>query len=279
MLYLNSYHAGYKWSDSLVAGMRSVLDTRPYPVELWVEHMDTRRFDGDEYLPPFTQLLRVKHGRRRFDALVAADDAALRFLLDRRGDLFAGVPVVFMGINDATLAARADPRLHTGVREVVPTDDVIRLAIQLRPSTRRVIVVSDATPASAVQQSAYAHAAQAHRGVEFVYLDAATLPLERILEALAALSASDAVMTSSFTRDVTGRYFSPATAVAQIVAASKAPVYSLAVSELGQGLLAGAKNGGYRHARRAGEMLVRILDGATPSQIPREQEGEAELPH
>ena len=31
VLYLNSYHAGYEWSDNLVAGMRSVLDARPYP--------------------------------------------------------------------------------------------------------------------------------------------------------------------------------------------------------------------------------------------------------
>ncbi len=272
VLFLNSYHHGFDWSDDLVRGTRAALDAQPYPVELWVEDMDTRRVSGAEQERRLEDLLRSKYAGRTFDAIVAADDAALAFLVKRHEAFFPGVPVVFLGINSEALIASADTRTYTGVREIFLTNDIVSLATTLRPETRRIVVVGDATPTAAVQLDEYRGIAAKRPDLEFVYLDGARLPLELILEQLRSTTARDAVMTTAFTRDYTGRYFPRDEALEQIAAAAQAPVYSAAVSELGQGLLAGSENAGPGHATRAAGMLIRVLEGTSPADIPRESD-------
>jgi signal transduction histidine kinase len=272
ILFLNSYHHGFDWSDSLVAGMRSVLDARPYPVELWVEQMDTRRFGGPEFDAHLEQLLRFKYAGRHLDAIVAADDAALIFLLEHHDELFRGVPTVYLGINNDALVAQADPRIYTGIRERLGTAGMVELSMRLRPDTRRIIAIADATPTAAIQLAAYRAAAATLPGVEFVFLDGARLSLPQILVALAGSSERDVVITTAFTRDVTGSYYPNNDALARIAAAAKGPTFSAAVSQLGQGLLAGSENGGLRHATRAARLVSAILEGRPPETLPREED-------
>ena len=70
---------------------------------------------------------------RPLDAIVAADDEALTFLLEHRDELFPGVPVVFMRINNADLFARADPKSYTGLREELRTGDIVDLGDDAAP--------------------------------------------------------------------------------------------------------------------------------------------------
>ena len=273
VLFLNSYHHGLEWSDDLVRGTRTVLEGERYPVELWVEQMDTRRFNGPEHEARLTELLRFKYAARPMNAIVAADDAALAFLLARHDQLFPGVPVVFLGVNNEALIARADPEVYTGLQEIFRIDDNVRLATTLRPQTRRVVVVGDATPTAAVQLDQYRAIARRRPDLTFTYLDGAKLSLDEIVEALATTRSNDAVMTTAFTRDHTGQFFPRNEALARIAAASAAPVYSTGVSHLGQGLLAGSENAGYRHAQRAASKLIAVLGGTAPAAIPRETDG------
>jgi signal transduction histidine kinase len=275
VLFLNSYHHGFDWSDSLVAGMRGVLDARPYPVELWVEPMDTRRFGGPEFEAHLEQLLRFKYGGKHLDAIVAADDAALTFLLEHHDELFPGVPAVYLGINNEALIARANPRIYTGVRESLRTSGMVELAMRLRPGTRRIIAIADATPTAATQLQAYRESAATRPGVEFVFLDGARRSLAQILESLAGSSESDVVITTAFTRDVTGSYYPNDDALARIAAAARGPTFSASVSQLGQGLLAGSENGGIRHATKAARLVAAILEGRAPETLPREEDDRA----
>ena len=272
VLFLNSYHHGLQWSDDLVRGTRTALEGEPYPVELWVEQMDTRRFSGPEYEARLTELLRFKYTARHLDAIVASDDAALSFLLARHDQLFPGVPVVYLGINNAALIARADPNVYTGLQEVFRIGDNLALATTLRPGTRRIVVVADATPTAAVQLELYRAIAHRWPDLTFSFLDGAQLSLQQIVDALSTTS-YDAVMTTAFSRDHTGHFFAREEALAQIAAASSAPVYSTGVSGLGQGLLAGSENAGLRHATRAARKLIAILRGTAPAAIPREADG------
>jgi signal transduction histidine kinase/CheY-like chemotaxis protein len=274
VLFLNAYHHGYEWSDDLVRGVREVLEQQPYPVEFWVEHMDTRRVSGPAYEAHIESLLRFKYGRQRLDLIAAADDAALAFLIDRRDSLFPGVPVVFMGINSEALIARADPRGYTGLHETLRTGDLVDLATTLRPSTRRIVVVSDGTETAAAQVEAYRAFAGRRSDLAFVFLDGGRMTLEQILERLGETSESDAVITTAFTRDFSGRYYPRDEALARIAAAARAPVYSAAVSRLGQGLLAGSENSGIHHAARAARMMLAVLAGTPPADIARQDDDE-----
>ena len=73
--------------------------------------------------------------------VITCDDAALEFLLGHP-DLFTGIPVVFGGVQDRNLAARAPRDRFTGIIEQFRIDDVVSAALRARPSTRRIIVTT-----------------------------------------------------------------------------------------------------------------------------------------
>ena len=273
VLFLNSYHHGLQWSDNLVRGTRTALEGEPYPVELWVEQMDTRRLGEPTYEARLTELLRFKYTARHLDAIVASDDAALSFLLARHDQLFPGVPVVYLGINNAALIARADPNVYTGLQEVFRIGDNLALATTLRPGTRRIVVVADTTPTAAVQLELYRAIAHRWPDLTFSFLDGAQLSLQQIVDALSTTS-YDAVMTTAFSRDHTGHFFCPRGG---------------AGADCGRLVRARLQHGGQRswpgvagrqrecwtppcHAGGA-RKLIAILRGTAPAAIPREADG------
>ncbi len=271
VLFLSSYQPGLAWSDDLVRTTATVLEAQPYPVELWVEHMDSRRFTGPEYEEAFTSLLALKYDALKLDAIVAADDAALTFVRARHARLFPGVPVVFLGINDAALVDALDRRVFTGVREAFRNDEFLDLALALRPGTRRFIIISDATETARARLHEYREVATRRRDVEFLFLDGSELDFETIAGRLRTESRpDDVVVVTSFYRDRTGRYFPRGEAVELFLEASRAPAVTPSTNALGLGLLASSENGGPRHAERAAALLLRVLEGIPPDRIPVE---------
>lgn len=51
VLFLNSYHEGYKWSDDVLDGIKSELHSDKMNFDLQIEYMDTQRTNDPEYIP------------------------------------------------------------------------------------------------------------------------------------------------------------------------------------------------------------------------------------
>src|SRR5690606_38397910 len=122
------------------------------------------------------------------------DDAALMFVRSRHARLFPGVPVVFLGINDAALVDSLDRRVFTGVREAFRNDEFLDLALALRPGTRPVIVIGDATETARARLQEYQELAQRRHDVAFLFLDGAELTFETIASRLRSESRPDDVV-------------------------------------------------------------------------------------
>jgi signal transduction histidine kinase/ActR/RegA family two-component response regulator len=270
ILFLNSYQSGYHWSDDLVRGVTDVMGNQPFPVELWLEYMDSRRFSGPVHDDRFERFLHDKYRNHRFDLIISSDDAALTFLIERRDRLFPGIPVVFMGLNNWDLAARLDRRSYTGLREIFHTDTLVDTALAMRPETTRFVVIGDAAPTAAAQLSAIRTVAARRPDLEFVIHDGANIPLEEILAALARTTPTDAIITTSFTRDHTGRYFPAHEAILRILSTARGPVLSESACHVRQGILACAENIGLHHGTRGAEMAAAVLAGTPPESIPIE---------
>ena len=206
------------------------------------------------YEAQLQDLLRFKYAGRPIDAIVAADDAALTFLLDAPRRAVPGRARRVPGHQQrgarrerrpAQLHRAAARNFRTG-RHRQSGDDAAaghttdrggrRCDVDGGGPARRVPAVARRRPDLTVHLSRWRAACRSSR-----FVDAAAR----------TTSATDAVVTTAFTRDVSGRYYPRDEALAQIAAASRAPVYSAAVSRLGQGLLAGSENGGFRYASRA----------------------------
>ena len=152
------------------------------PIELSVEFLDARR-RGEELFPQMRSLLESRYSAERIAVVVAADDPALKFLLDHAPDLLASVPVVFCGVSDDALAARAPRRRFTGVREVMTITPFLDLATSLH-APRRFFVVSDGTLNSTLYRRTVEAYGREQRSLQMIFLDGQQKSFEEILATL-----------------------------------------------------------------------------------------------
>lgn len=101
ILFIDSYHAGYPWSDGITQGVKSALEGTG--VELKIVRMDTKRNKSEE--AKLAAALKAKGVIEAFkpDVVIAADDNASKYLIvpyykDK------ALPFVFCGVNwDASI--------------------------------------------------------------------------------------------------------------------------------------------------------------------------------
>lgn len=136
ILFVDSYHEGYAWSDGIVEGIKSVLlsrviahtpknpDKKTAGIDLKILRMDTKRNGAEE----FKQLagLRAKAEIESFrpDVVIACDDNAAKYLIVpfyKDADL----PFVFCGLNwDASVYGFPYQNV-TGMIEIDLVDEIL----------------------------------------------------------------------------------------------------------------------------------------------------------
>lgn len=95
VLFVDSYHAGYAWSDGILEGMETVFGDE---VDLKVVHMDTKRNPSDEAKQEGADKAAAVIESWKPDVVIASDDNAAKFLIEplcKKMD----VPFVFCGLN------------------------------------------------------------------------------------------------------------------------------------------------------------------------------------
>ncbi len=101
VLFIDSYHSGYDWSDGVIEGVRSVLDETA--AELRIFRMDTKRNQSEPFKRQAAMQAKALIESYRPDVVIASDDNASKYLIQpyyRDSDL----PVVFCGVNwDASI--------------------------------------------------------------------------------------------------------------------------------------------------------------------------------
>ena len=119
ILVLNSYHKGFLWTDNIVKGIESVLESEKNNIKLSVEYMDTKTIGYEtEYKKQLYDLYKYKYRNRKFDLIISSDDNALDFLREFHQDLFFGVPIVFCGVNNLNIYNMIDRKIFTGIIEL-----------------------------------------------------------------------------------------------------------------------------------------------------------------
>jgi hypothetical protein len=116
---LSSYSLNFDTVPLQLAGIQEALPADEFTLD--TEFMDTKRFSSEEDLRLFSEMLQNKLQKLpKYDTVILGDDAALTFALNHRQKLFAGIPMVFLGINNLSLAQLAgnDPSI-TGIVEQV----------------------------------------------------------------------------------------------------------------------------------------------------------------
>ena len=140
VFYLNSYHQGYPSSDDAMAAIREILGREG--IALQVEFMDAKHHPADADLRRRAEAVLASIRRFQPNLLIASDDDAVKYVIAphyRDGP----IPVVFCGVNWSAKQYGLPTANVTGMLEVVPIEETLRQIQQMRPSTRRLCVLSE----------------------------------------------------------------------------------------------------------------------------------------
>ncbi len=122
ILYIDSYHVGYPWSDGIEQGIRDTVEGKG--VELQVYRMDTKRQTSEEHKQKVA--LEAKELIESFkpDVVIAADDNASKYIIQQYYS-DSELPFVFAGVNwDASVYGFPTKNV-TGMIEVAPIPQLL----------------------------------------------------------------------------------------------------------------------------------------------------------
>ncbi len=269
ILIINSYHAGYSWSDSEQAGVVArVRDVYP-TMDIMVEYLDAKHRTDQKNLTRMKNFLASKYRGEHIDLIISLDNPALDMLALYQTELFPGVPVVFAGVNDFHPSLLKGRKQVTGVVEVQAVKNTIETALRLHPGTKEVLIIADTT----ISGISSRHEVEGIIPYFSGHINIRFLPPSTFEEARAtikALPSNVIVLITSYSTDRKGENFSHAETTKLFTSGAKSPVYGVHEARLGYGIVGGYLLSGQDHGRRAADLALRVLAGVEAEAIPVE---------
>lgn len=276
ILYLNSYHNGYEWSDAIFKGIRSVLPKEIQNLNFQVEYLDTKHYKNPAMLDTVYTFLKDKYRDSRFDVVITSDNAAFEFALAHRQDLFPQVPIVFCGLNDFHPEMIQDKENITGIAESVDFRSNLAIARRLHPKARQMVVIgnNDITSQAIVKEI---KDTIEQDQVEFPISFVSGFPIQELKSGNRSLFKdlpSHTLLYIVPVYEMSQGIFYDAREISRMVCnAANLPVYSSWVFLTGTGIVGGKLVSGVEHGKTAAGVALRILNGERPSDIPVETRG------
>jgi PAS domain S-box-containing protein len=235
----------------------------PERVVLRNEYVDTGRLQDAEFMRAQVALLKQKYAGRKVDLVIAGLSAGLDFVLQHRDELFPGVPVVFVAVDQRELEARRLPADVVGMPLRMDLEGTLDLALRLHPDTRRVHVIAGSSPFDVEWETEARRTFRPYESrVEFDYLIG--LPMDELLDRVANLPERSLVYFLHMHRDRTGKPFFSAEALDQIAARANAPIYGHVDTYVGRGIVGGRVFTFETEGTNAARVGQRILAGEKP---------------
>lgn len=266
VLVLNSYHQGFPWSDGIYRGLVKQLAQSGQSIDVNVEYLDTKRYPSAKMFPIMADYLQQK-GMGQVDVVVVTDNNALVFLQQYREQLFAGIPVVFVGINNYSAKMIAGDPLLTGLAETTDPTANIELITRLHPNMHTLLLLSDATPTGLAEQARFQNAAQAYSG-RFKVQSFTDWNLSELKSYLAAQSEGTVIFRLPLHRDRDGLSMTLQESVNFLLQNTQLPIYTAWDTAIDAGLLGGYAATSTLQGKKVAQYVMAILEGAAPNSLP-----------
>ena len=271
ILVLNSYHLGMTWEDQLNEGILAELRESGLELDFFIEYMDTKRLPKERIFDHLAALYAAKYPIAP-DLILATDDNAVDFLLERRDTLFPHVPVVFGGVNQAEKADRIHANGYTGLTEAVDIASTLDVMLKLHPKLKQVVAIGDVTPTSRLHIKHYREAVAklTHpRAASVTFTEYTDWSFAELVDKLRALPPRTALLYLSAQRDRHGALPPSFSMLSVLTQNTSAPMYTLWQSHgIGDGAVGGYVADGVLHGRLMARYGIRLLQGESTRDLP-----------
>jgi PAS domain S-box-containing protein len=239
----------------------------PGRIEIRNEYVDTSRLREADFKQAQVSLLRQKYAGRNVDLVIAVMSSGLDFALEHRDELFPGVPIVFVAVDQKEVKPRRLPADVIGAPVRMDLRGTLDLALRLHPDTRRVFVIAGSAPFDVEWE---AEARRTFRPdedrFEFVYLTG--LSMDELLARVAELPEKSIIYYLHIHQDGTGNPLIPSAALERLAARANAPIYGHVDTYVGRGIVGGRVFNFETEGVTAARLALRILAGERSESIP-----------
>ena len=266
ILYLNSYHNGYRWSDKQLDGIRSVLNKSPYKIDLQIEYMDAKKYNYDTTKQRLYTLYKEKFQDEHFDVIIISDNDALNFMQEFRSRLFPNSPVVFCGINGIETVKDNHDNM-TGIIEDFDLVKTLEIVRTLHPEKKKMIVFGDnSTAGRAIANQITEKLEETKFNLEVEFW--AGLSLNESRNRIKEVSDDAFLFFIPWYQTVKGKFYTTEEIIEALYAHTSVPLYTAWEFLLGHGVVGGRVISGFQHGRQAAELALKILEGEDANAIP-----------
>ena len=266
ILILSSYSMRDTIVEHEIEGISNILSESSY--NLSFEFMDSRRYDSEEDIEIFYAYLSNKLlNGKKYDCIIACDDAALSFLTGH-DELIDGVPVVYMGIQDEEnleVAKRYDN--ITGITENYDYEGNIRAIHNMLPKVNKLYIIIDNSYIGGLDHSKFLEIQGSYSEFEWNYINYSETDIDSIKAILQSLDSDSAVIISDVYESSDGSVNSFSYNAVTLAEYSAAPVFCLAYDITGHGIVGGIVYDCVESAQTAALMAMQIINGKKPSEI------------
>ena len=229
-------------------------------IEYHSEYFEPNFFPGETQSESLRDYLKRKYSLRRIDVVVATSLASADFLIKYRDELFPDVPMVFQMASRAQFLEKAAAVNAAGVVSDNNQRRSMDLALRFHPGTERVFVING-TPEKdkTVETFLRQQFKQFETQVKFTYLT--DLRLDDLLAQVKSIPERSIMFYSRQDYDEPGLRLSLTDVLSLIASTAKVPIY-VSGAYVGYGAVGGYIVNAYQCGMEAGQLAVRILNGA-----------------
>lgn len=268
ILILNSYHQGLIWTEEETNGVINTIRSTGKNLSFYVEYMDWKNYASDRNWNNLYEYYKYKYTKKKIDLIITTDDAALKFALQYRNEIFSNAPIVFCGVNqEGVNTITQGYNKVTGVIEIVDPTETLKFALTVNPSLKNIYLLYDNS------ESGLSTGQMATDCIKAAYPNLNIIPwndlsFDKVKEQAEQLKNDSMILFCTYYSDGDKNIVAMDYATREVCKASNVPVYDLYDFGLNQGIVGGTLLSGRLQGENAARIAIRILEGEDPDNIP-----------
>ncbi len=247
--------------------IRTTFDkTNPGQTVYFNEAQDNARIPNDKYEAEYLTYLRRKYEGEKIDLIFVRAASGLRFLLKHESEIFIDTPKIFITNDEREVDDLSFGPNVTGIFGKLELRSTLELILTQHPYAKRVVVITGSSSRDEVYLAEAKKDFSAYSNkIAIDYLS--QLPIPDLQKEVASLPSDNVVLFVSYGRDPAGNGYSLPGAISLVQPSSSVPMYAVADTAMGTGIVGGEMLNFQLMGQRGAEMGLRILAGEKPSDI------------